>query len=127
LTSNTHQTWNEIYENPYAVLNNLPSFGGPGKAQNNATPKVTAASLDGASSTKATATAVEVDVDDKKDVAVTLSFDRDDGTTTKTEEHGTELVFSSHLIESHLTDMDYVHSSSQPTVEFGDDLIWLGD
>lgn len=114
MTSEAQQAWNDIFDSPYAFLNNLPSIGSPGKAQKNAASvnqslaspvsseksiaqsaqnaasKDTAASMEGTSPTKATATAVEANVDDEKDVAVTLSDDKDDGMMIKTEEHGTE-------------------------------------
>lgn len=102
MTSNTDQAWLDIYDNPSAVLNKLPSSDGSHKAQvdaaaanqslpshvptekppaqssQNVTAKDTAAGLKGASSAKATATATAFkdDVDDKKDVVATMLDDK---------------------------------------------------
>lgn len=119
MTSSTDQAWRTIYDDPYTVLNKLPSSGGSRRAQEdaaavnqglaspvptkkpttlsgqNVTAKDTAASLEGTSPAKATATAVKDYVGDKKDVVATLSEDTSaegkvGGMATKPEEQSTE-------------------------------------
>ncbi|ROV98768.1 hypothetical protein VMCG_06816 [Cytospora schulzeri] len=118
LTSSTDEAWNKVYGNPYAILNNLPSSGGPNKALESPTTANQSLPSPGRPTKQYTTQSVQ-DLTSKGNVAPLesdvvdillndkLAQDEDGGMATKTEEHGTD-------------DM-------QPTIEFGDDLIWLSD
>ncbi|ROW13649.1 hypothetical protein VPNG_04520 [Cytospora leucostoma] len=57
-----------------------------------------------------------------------LAEDEDDGVAVKIEEHDSAYVLTCFVLRnSQLTDPVSAHSSSKPTIDFGDDLIWLGD